>query len=90
MIRFLIRKSNVGIAYAGHDRVDSYIRMTDTAWTLVRAVGLSNSEKDKLIVSYANEPKPVLMISRKQVARFSIDSLNDQSSFGESPVISEQ
>lgn len=91
LIRFLIRRSNVGIAYADHDRVDSYIRTTDTDWTLARAVGVSDSEKEKrLIVSYANEPKPVLMISRRQVAKFLIDSLGDQRFFGKSPVISEQ
>lgn len=91
LIRLLIRKTNVGIGSADHDGTDRYIRTTDTDWTMVRPVGLSDSEKDKkLIVSYANSPKATMMISRRQVAKFMLDSLTDNSLYGKAPVISER
>lgn len=91
VIRFLISKTNVGIGSADHDGADRFIRTTNTDWTLVRSVGLSNSEKDKkLIVSYANSPKAAMMISRRQVAKFMLDSLADNSLYGKAPVISER
>jgi uncharacterized protein YbjT (DUF2867 family) len=91
LIRFLIRNTNVGIGSADHDGADRYIRTTDTDWTLVRPVGLSNSDKDKnLVVSYANSPKAAMMISRRHVAKFMLDSLDDSSLYGKAPVISER
>jgi hypothetical protein len=79
------------IGSADHDGADRYIRTTDTDWTLVRPVGLSNSEKDKkLIVSYANSPMAAIMISRRQVAKFMLDIMADKSLYRKAPVISER
>jgi uncharacterized protein YbjT (DUF2867 family) len=91
LIRLLVKKTNLGTTYADHDGVDAYIRTTDTDWTLLRAVGLSNADKVKsLVVSYANSPKPAMMISRRHVAKFMIDCLDDKALFQKAPVISER
>ncbi len=90
--RFLIRNSNVGIAYADHDATDAYIRTTSGIdWTLVRAVGLSNASGDKrLVVGDARTPKPPMMISRMNVARFTIDCVESAKYVGQAPVVSER
>ncbi|WP_160167018.1 NAD(P)H-binding protein [Rhizobium sp. PDO1-076] len=87
----MIRKTNLGISSADHDRVDAYIRTTDTDWTLARLAALSNSEKEKkLVISYANAPKPAMFVGRRQVAKFLVDSFNDRSLYQKAPVISER
>ncbi len=91
IIRFLIRNSNVGIAYADHDAVDAFIRTTDLDWTLVRAVGLSNAKGDKrLVVGDARTPKPAMMVSRANIARFMLDCVENNTQIGGTPVVSER
>jgi hypothetical protein len=57
-----------GKTYADHNLAE--IRTTQTAWTLVRAVGLSNSDKPKTL--HTTEAglgvKPGLLISRRAIA----------------------
>jgi putative NADH-flavin reductase len=93
LIRFMVKRTNLGVTYADHDAVDAFLRATpDIDWTLVRAVGLTNADKvkDRLIVSYGGNPKPALTISRKHVAKFMIDCLADTSFFQKAPVVSER
>lgn len=91
LMRVLIRKTNLAHTYRDHEAVDAYIRATDIDWTLVRAVGLSNSETDRrLVVSDGHHPRPGMTISRSRVARFMLDGLEDSSLYRQSPVVSER
>jgi len=67
------------------------LRRSGLDWTAVRPVALSNGAKAKrLIVSYGNQPKPAMMISRRHVATFMLDVLDRREFFQKAPVISER
>ena len=60
-------------------------------WTIVRPVGLTNSKnKEKIKESYGNKPKPSLLISRKSVAEFLLESLNRKDLLQKKVVISKE
>jgi putative NADH-flavin reductase len=77
-LRWLIKCTNLGKTYADHNLVDAEIRTTQTAWTLVRAAGLSNSDKPKALVS------------RRAVARFAVDAALGGGWAGRAPIIWEK
>lgn len=55
------------------------------------AVGLSNAKGDKrLVVGDARTPKPAMMISRANVARFILDCVENGTQIGATPVVSER
>lgn len=90
ILRQLIRHTNLAIGYADHNEVDAFLRSTALDWTLVRAVGLSNSQKvGQLIVGTARVPKPAMMISRKMVAQFLLHCMESGEHSRSSPVISQ-
>jgi hypothetical protein len=91
-LRWLVKHTNLGKTYADHNLVDAEIRTTQTAWTLVRAVGLSNS--DKLKTLHTTEGglggKPGLLVSRRAVARFAVDAALGGGWAGRAPIIWEK
>ncbi|SIT76352.1 NAD(P)H-binding [Yoonia rosea] len=90
-MRFMIKRTNLGYAYADHNSVEQAFRASDASWTLVRAMGLSNSEKEKaLIVGTATTPKPGMMVRRSAVAKFMLDCVENDSHVGQTPVVSER
>jgi len=89
MFRFLINKTKVGIAYAGHEDQESVLRQSELDWTAVRPVGLTNeNEHSPIRVSYKGENKLLMTISRKDVAKFMLDILEDKKYFQTTPSIS--
>ncbi|MFD1196386.1 NAD(P)-dependent oxidoreductase [Seohaeicola saemankumensis] len=91
IMRFLIRRTNLGYAYADHNSVERAYRGSDARWTLVRAMGLSNANKEKpLIVGTATQPKPGMMVRRSAVADFMLDCVEQDSHVRQTPVISEK
>ncbi|MFK8033900.1 MAG: NAD(P)-dependent oxidoreductase [Hyphomicrobiales bacterium] len=90
-MRFLIRRTSMRFAYEDHNTAEQTFRASGTDWTLVRAKGLSNSEKTKtLIVGTAINPKPGIMIRRSAVANFMLDCAENSKHIHETPVISEK
>ncbi len=88
-MRWLIRHTNLKYTFQDHEAQESELQRSGLDWTAVRAAGLSNSKTLKsLVVSYDNQPKPALMISRLQTAHYLIDCLNDKTTCGKTPVIS--
>lgn len=88
-LRLLIRKTNLANVYEDHETSEMVLRDSGLHWTAVRAVGLSNSRSNKAVVeSYNNVPRPSMMISRQMVAEYMINSLQDPSMVGKTPVIS--
>lgn len=78
--RWLIDHSNIGPAYADHERQEKLLQNSSLEWTIVRPAGLVNGRKDKpVIASIDNHPRPGLIISRKNLARFMTDQLVSRS-----------
>lgn len=78
--KWFIDNSNIAAGYEDHERQESLLQKSAMNFTIVRPVGLTNAQKDKeVVVSQNNSPKPKLTISRKNVARFMTNLLNDHS-----------
>ncbi|MCR9253253.1 MAG: NAD(P)H-binding protein [bacterium] len=74
--RWFINNSNIGVAYKDHERQEKILTESNLDWTIVRPVGLGNSKKStEIIQSFNNNPKPGLLVSRLNVARYLVDSL---------------
>jgi len=87
--RWFINNSNIGVAYRDHERQEALLEASNLDWTVVRPVGLTNSKKlRKIIESQANLPKPKLLISRLNVAKYMVRALNCSNSVRKKIVIS--
>ncbi|WP_247232459.1 NAD(P)-dependent oxidoreductase [Telluribacter sp. SYSU D00476] len=87
--RFFIDNSKLKIAYKDHERQEEVIDKSGLDWTIIRPVGLSNSEKDQEVkVVLDSASKPNLMISRRAVAQFMLECLTAGQYVKQKPVIS--
>lgn len=88
--KWFIKNSNIGVAYKDHERQENLLELSNLNWTIVRPTGLTNFNNEKKIIeSYNYEPKPNLIISRKNVAEFMVNALKKDKLIGQKPVISE-
>jgi putative NADH-flavin reductase len=88
---WLIGNSNIRYPYFDHQRQEELLKQSGTNWTVVRPVILTDSEKEKEVqVTLNNDPKPSLRISRKNVALFMLDALENDLYSRQCPVISER
>lgn len=86
--KWLIDYSNIGAAYRDHERQEKLLVDSGMDYTIIRPVGLINSETEKnVLVSLNNAPKPGLTISRKNVTRFIISVLENDWYINQTPVI---
>lgn len=86
--KWLINNSNIGAAYRDHERQENLLIKSGIDYTIVRPVGLTNSKKEKKVsVSLGKSSKPGLTISRHNVARFIISSLEHDLYVNQIPVI---
>ena len=77
--RWLIDFSNIGIAYKNHEKQEEILKNSDLDYTIVRPVGLINSDKTQSVKeTFNNSPKPTLIISRKALAEYMIESITNQ------------
>jgi putative NADH-flavin reductase len=89
MFRFLINKTNVGFAYKGHEDQERILRESGLDWTAVRPVALTKSENQRSVkVSFSGEKKLNTTISRKDVAKFMLEIIDDKKYFQTTPSIS--
>ena len=89
--KWFIDNSNIGFAYEEHQRQEKIISESKFKWTIVRPVGLSNSKKEEnIIATFNNKPKPNILISRKSVAKYLVESLENDSLIQKKVVISKQ
>ena len=90
IMRFLIKRTHLGVTFADHNSVEEALRASDLDWTLVRPMGLSNANKEKsLVVGTAKQPKHGMMIRRSTVAGFMLDCAEEALHLQGTPVISE-
>ncbi len=89
--KWLIDKSNIGVAYKDHERQESLLEKANLSWTIVRPVGLTNTKKKENITeSYQNYPKPGLLISRLSVAEYLLASLLNKNLKNKKVVVSKK
>lgn len=85
-----IKLTNLKISFADHNAQESVLMKSNLDWVIVRPVGLNdNEELKKLSITYNTKPEK-FSISRKQVAKFLVDSLENNDFVHKKPVISEQ
>ncbi len=82
-----VKYTNLGVVFADHTRTEQVLQASSSDWTAVRAAALTNGEKDKSVTAYY-EKRPRLMISRKNTAKFMIDSIDASEYFQKMPMIS--
>jgi hypothetical protein len=91
LFRAFIKASNIKIGYADHDGVDAIARESDTDWTLVRAVGLSDKAAGALGPLRTTEvggSKPGTMtVTRAEVATFCLDCVDKSEWIRRAPII---
>lgn len=86
--RWTIDHSNIRFAYHEHQRQEDLLQASKLHWTAVRPVGLFNSSKPKVVkTSLNNHPKPSLLISRHNLARFIVDLLQSEAFIKQAPVV---
>jgi len=89
--RWLINNSNIRYPYYDHEHQEQMLKSSDMDWTIVRPAGLTDSMKNREVkVTLNNQPKPSLMISRRNVALFMLDVLEKNLYNKQCPVISEK
>jgi uncharacterized protein YbjT (DUF2867 family) len=87
--RWFIEHSNIRYPYADHAVQEELIKASTLDFTSIRPVGLTNSKKDKSItVTLNNTPKPSLIIPRRMLAKFMLDTLEKNWYVREMPVVS--
>ncbi|TVQ42264.1 MAG: hypothetical protein EA362_13570 [Saprospirales bacterium] len=89
--RLMINYSNIGAAYEDHERQENLLSKSENVkWVIVRPVGLINRKKVKRIcVSFDNNPKPNMTISRRELAQFILDiATNERDYWYQKPTIS--
>ena len=89
--KWLINRSNIGIAYNEHEKQEEIISKSKLNWTIIRPVGFSNSKKEeKIIETFNNKPKPNMLISRKSLAKYLLQSLTKNSLIEKKVVVSKK
>jgi putative NADH-flavin reductase len=87
--RWTVQHTNLATTFADHNLVDGEIRQADVDWTLLRPVLLTNSAKEKPVqVRYVPDKPAHMRISRREVAAFAVDALNDHGLIGRDPILS--
>jgi hypothetical protein len=89
VMKWLINFTNLKVVYADHNGQEQEVMKSGLQWTLVRPVGLNNSETEKKLL-VGNKAKHAAFISRKSVAKFMVDCLESEEYIGQKPIISEK
>lgn len=90
-IRGMKNSNEFKTLFADHEATDLLLRDSDLNWTEVRAASLhDNGPMKDLVVTYSGTPRPAPTISRRHVAKFMVECLDDPGYFKKAPVISER
>jgi putative NADH-flavin reductase len=88
-MRVMIKITNFKIVFADHTQQEAWLRHSTLDWTIVRPVALNDdSDLKQLVVSYNQRPSPFKM-SRKQLAKFMVDSIDNPAFIHKAPILSE-
>ena len=86
--RWLIENSNIRYGYKDHEIQEKLLIKTNLNWSIIRPVGLNNSKKIKTAHASLNKKPKNFMISRRCVAKFIVEILNNDSYIKKIPTLS--
>jgi len=88
LMKGLIAISNIRHGYNDHHGVDAVVRASDAEWVMARSVALSDAPSAGAVrAALVGTEKPGFRISRVDVARFLLDSLEDDTWLRQAPLI---
>ncbi|MDN4596140.1 NAD(P)-dependent oxidoreductase [Leifsonia virtsii] len=88
LFKALIKTSGIRHGYNDHHGVDAVVHASDVEWVLARSVALTDAPpRGPLRAAPAGTEKPGLSVSRTDVARFLLDSVEDDTWLRRSPLI---
>jgi uncharacterized protein YbjT (DUF2867 family) len=88
VFRALIKISNVKASYDDHHSVDQLLRTSDVDWTLARAVVLTGKPMNGPVrAAEAGSEKPGTQINRTDLARFLLDTLEEDTWIRKAPLV---
>jgi putative NADH-flavin reductase len=88
-LRMAMKYTRFGIVQHDHNMQEQLLMESGLDWTIVRPVGLDNNDKSrKLCLTYDAAP-PGRSVSRRQVAKFMVDCMDEPSYFKRAPIVSE-
>nr|WP_231963774.1 NAD(P)-binding oxidoreductase [Mycobacterium adipatum] len=87
MARLFINMSNIKAGFVDHSAVDAMVRASDTDWTLVRAVALTDKPANGPVrAAEAGTEKPGMRINRADLAAFLVDAVEQGSWIHRAPL----
>ncbi len=88
ILRTLIRLSNIKLTFADHNAVDRLVRGSNTHWTLVRAVALTDKPAaGPLHAAEAGTEKPGMWINRADLAGFLLGAIESDKWVRKTPLV---
>lgn len=88
---WLIRNSNIRYPYQDHERHEELLKKSDLEFTILRPSGLTNGKgRQSIQVSFEGNPPPSLTISRKGLATFMLDVLEENKYIRQLPTVSKK
>ncbi|OLS15059.1 MAG: putative NADH-flavin reductase [Promethearchaeota archaeon CR_4] len=88
--RLFFYHTKIKFAYLDHERQEELLEASDLDFTAIRPTRLSEQENSKeIVVSIQGVPKPRFKISRRNLARFIIDIIENGKYVRQFPVLSE-
>ncbi|OUJ67858.1 NAD(P)-dependent oxidoreductase [Hymenobacter crusticola] len=89
-MRLLIKLTNFKWVFADHRAQEELLRQSGLEWVIARPVALTNHDQlGQLVVRYQQTPAP-FAISRRQLARFMVDSLQHDEYIHKAPLLAEK
>lgn len=88
--RFFINNTKIGITYLDHERQETIWEKSNLDWTVVRPVGLTNDTEEKpvgVLLETKNTKPANMTISRRMVAQFMLDALEESTYIHQKPII---
>jgi uncharacterized protein YbjT (DUF2867 family) len=89
-MRLLIQLTNFKLVFADHNAQETLLRQSGLDWVIARPVALNDKDRPaKLVVEYQRTPAP-FALSRHQLARFMVDSLQNDTYVHQAPLLAEK
>jgi uncharacterized protein YbjT (DUF2867 family) len=88
-VKLLIKFTNFKVIFAGHNSQEALLMNSGLDWTITRPAGLTDDTGlNQLVISFDKMPSP-FKISRKLLARYIVDCIDDKTSIKKAPMLSE-
>ncbi|MFY0674071.1 MAG: SDR family oxidoreductase [Bacteroidia bacterium] len=76
--RWTIDYSNISYGYLDHERQETLLMQSNLDWTIIRPVGLSNSQQAKAAFASVESEVNGYIVSRKSIANFLVENMENE------------